>query len=171
MPLRLATRDDLPLLERWDRDPAVQAATGGGDDDWTWDDSFALDGYDAFLFEVDEGGALRPVGVVQILDPHRDATRYWGDVPPGIRALDLWIGAPEDRGRGLGAAMLRAAVARCFADPDVREVWLDPLASNVRACRFYEREGFRLVGPRRFGEDDCLVYRLSRADWDARSLA
>lgn len=161
MHLRPATRADRPTLERWDRDPDVRAATGGGDADWTWEDSFALDGYDTFMAEEDG----RPVGVVQVLDTHRDATRYWGDVPPGVRALDLWIGAPEDRGRGLGAAMLRAAVERCFADPSVEAILLDPLATNVRACQFYEREGFRRVGPRRFGDDDCVVYRLDRDAW------
>ncbi|MCA0269258.1 MAG: acetyltransferase [Bacteroidetes bacterium] len=159
MLLRPATLDDLPLLKRWDVDPDVRAATGIDDDnDWDWEDSFALDGYDTFLAEVDG----RPLGVVQILDPHRDATVYWGAMPPGFRALDLWIGAPEDRGRGLGAEMLRLAVERCFADPTVHTILLDPLESNDRACRFYEREGFRIVGPRRFGEDDCLVYRLDR---------
>ncbi len=42
---------------------------------------------------------------------------------------------------------------------------IDPLASNTRAHTFYERVGFQLVGPRTFGEDDCLVYRLDRYAW------
>jgi aminoglycoside 6'-N-acetyltransferase len=48
------------------------------------------------------------------------------------------------------------------ADPAVGGVLVGPLASNTRAHRFYERLGFRLVGRRRFGADDCFVYRRDR---------
>ena len=34
---------------------------------------------------------------------------------------------------------------------------------------FYERIGFVQVGPRRFGSDDCMVYRLERDRWRDRS--
>ena len=63
------------------------------------------------------------------------------------------------------------ALNRCFRDPRVTAVIIDPLAANTRAHRFYERLGFALVGPRRFGEDDCLVYRLERAGWTTRQVA
>lgn len=110
----------------------------------------------------------RAVGVVQIIDPAREDSHYWGDVPGGLRALDIWIGEAADLGRGIGTEMMRLALARCFADGDVTAALVDPLASNVRAHRFYERLGFRAVGPRRFNdESDCLVYRLDRADWAA----
>lgn len=39
---------------------------------------------------------------------------------------------------------------------------IDPLATNVRAHRFYERLGFRFVERRRFSTDECFVYRLDR---------
>jgi aminoglycoside 6'-N-acetyltransferase len=45
----------------------------------------------------------------------------------------------------------------------VSAVLIDPLAGNTRVHRFYQRLGFRFVEARRFGEDDCLVYRLDRA--------
>jgi aminoglycoside 6'-N-acetyltransferase len=44
----------------------------------------------------------------------------------------------------------------------VEAVVIDPRADNTRAHRFYERLGFRFVERRRFGEDDCFVYRLER---------
>jgi aminoglycoside 6'-N-acetyltransferase len=47
-------------------------------------------------------------------------------------------------------------------------VLIDPLASNTRAHRFYERLGFEFVERRRFGADDCFVYRLPRAAWAQR---
>jgi hypothetical protein len=46
----------------------------------------------------------------------------------------------------------------------VTAILIDPLASNVRAHRFYERLGFRFVERRRFGDDDCVVYVLDRVD-------
>lgn len=61
--------------------------------------------------------------------------------------------------------MMTLALARCFADPAVTAVLADPLAANTRAHRFYERLDFRFVERRRFGADDCCVYRVDRAVW------
>ena len=44
----------------------------------------------------------------------------------------------------------------------VTAILVDPLATNERGHRFYERLGFREVERRRFGDDDCLVFRLDR---------
>jgi aminoglycoside 6'-N-acetyltransferase len=61
--------------------------------------------------------------------------------------------------------MMQLATAHCFADPRVTGILIDPLASNTRAHRFYERLGFRFIERRVFlGVDDCAVYRLNRAD-------
>jgi aminoglycoside 6'-N-acetyltransferase len=60
---------------------------------------------------------------------------------------------------------MHLALARCFADPAVTAVLIDPLADNVRAIRFYRRLGFRFAGRRSFGADVCDVHRLERADW------
>jgi len=109
--------------------------------------------------------AGRAIGFVQIIDPHREETRYWGDAEAGLRAIDLWIGDAADLGRGYGTTMMRLALARCFADPAVAAVLVDPLVSNVRAHRFYARFRFRNVGRRRFGKDECFVYRLDRAEY------
>ena len=61
--------------------------------------------------------------------------------------------------------MMHLVLARCFAVPEVMAIIMDPLASNTHAHRFYERLGFRFDVRRRFGEDDCLVYRLAWADY------
>lgn len=159
MHLRRATLDDLDLLSAWDEQPHVIAA-GGADDTFDWPTELPRTVPWRELLIAEESG--RPVGFLQIIDPALEETRYWGDIEPGFRAIDIWIGEPADLGRGLGTTMMRLAIERCFADPTVHAILIDPLASNPRACRFYERLGFVLVGPRRFGEDDCLVYRLDR---------
>jgi ribosomal protein S18 acetylase RimI-like enzyme len=66
-----------------------------------------------------------------------------------LRAIDIWIGEAADLGRGYGTRMMRHALERCFADPAVKAVLIDPLASNTRARRFYERLGFRCIEPMR----------------------
>lgn len=88
-------------------------------------------------------------------------------MPANLRAIDIWIGEAGNLGKGYGTEMMRLALARCFAVPEVEAVLIDPLASNVRAHRFYERMGFRFVERRRFGMDDCFVYRLERDLWFA----
>lgn len=162
--LRPATKADIPLLKRWDEKPHVKAA--GGDDDWyDWGKEIPRKADWGELLIAEEDG--RPVGVMEIIDPAAEPSHYWGESEQNLRALDIWIGEEEDLGRGLGTRMMRAALDRCFADKKVRAVLIDPLESNVRARRFYERLGFRFAERRVFDTDECIVYRLTRADYEA----
>ncbi len=131
-------------------------------DDWGWETELARspDWREQLIADVDG----RPVGFVQIIDPAREESRYWGDIDANLRAIDLWIGDAADLGRGYGTRIMQLALERCFANPAVRAVLIDPLASNTAAHRFYERLGFRFVERRRFGADDCFVYRLERPE-------
>ncbi len=164
--LRPATAADIPVLVHWDAQPHVIAATGD-DDDADWADEIATaDAYDwqeILIAELDG----RPLGVVQVIDPERERTHYWGDCEPNLRAIDIWIGEATDLGLGHGTVMMEQALARCFAPPEVTAVLIDPLESNVDARRFYRRIGYVEVGPRRFGTDDCIVMRIDREDWAA----
>ena len=157
--LRPATKDDISLLKSWDDKPHVISA-GGGDDWYDWDAEVPREADGGELLIAEEDG--RPVGVMEICDPAREPSHYWGEIDDNLRALDIWIGEEDDLGRGLGSQMMRAALARCFADKKVTAVVIDPLETNIRARKFYERLGFVAVGPRRFGDDDCMVYRLER---------
>ena len=159
--LRPATLDDLALLERWDEQPHV--IESDPNDDWGWATELgrAPDWREQLIAELDG----RPIGFVQIIDPAEEDSHYWGECPADLRAIDVWIGDEADLGRGYGTTMMRLAIARCFAAPEVTAILIDPLASNLRARRFYERLGFRYVEDRRFGEDECAVYRLERGDW------
>lgn len=162
--LRPATAADAPLLRRWDEQPHVLAADPN--DDWQWETELAVPRPWCSPLIAEADG--RAVGFVQILDPAREPSRYWGEVPETLRALDIWIGEADDLGRGYGTEMMHLALARCFAEPGVTAVLVDPLASNVRAHSFYERIGFVFVERRAFGADDCCVYRLARAAYRPR---
>jgi len=170
--VRQATQDDVPILELWDRDPEVIACVT--DDptspqafiDAVWSEEIAASDDTSCYYIAELDG--RPIGAMQVIDPHLEATRYWGEIEPNLRAVDIWIGDDRDRNAGHGRTMMSAVIDRCFADPAVTAIIIDPLNSNTEAHRFYRRLGFRVVGRRVFGDDDCLVHRLERADWIAR---
>ncbi len=162
--LRDATPDDVAMLQYWDTQPHV-IESGAADASRDWAQEIGRGSWHDILI-AECGG--RPIGVLEILDPARDEDRYWGDVEPGVRAIDIWIGEAGDLGNGHGTQMMQLAFERCFADVGVHTILIDPLVSNTRARRFYQRLGFREVGPRRFGHDDCVVYRLGREEWSLR---
>ncbi len=165
--LRRATLGDVPLLEQWDTDPAVISATtesaeverAFGGLDWREELSADCDVSYHLIAELDG----RPIGAMQICDPHLEESHYWGDVPPSLRAIDIWIGSESDRNKGCGTEMMRLAIEHCFAEVSVTAIVIDPLASNTRAIAFYQRLGFVPVERRMFDEDDCLVLTLPRA--------
>lgn len=167
--LRSATPDDAGLLHRWDRQPHVISATTDNPaaesafDNVNWSDELAAqDEHSEYLIAALNG---RPIGAMQLIDPHLEATHYWGDIESNLRALDIWIGEPDCLGMGYGETIMRLAFKRCFSDPKVTAIVIDPLASNVRAHKFYRRLGFTLIGRRMFDDDDCLVHKLTREDW------
>lgn len=173
--LRTARHDDIPTLRRWDRDPTVIASVSddpnaevafGEENDWQENiDLYQPDVWEYWIAEIDG----RPIGAMQLCDPQREPTHYWGDIGLNLRALDIWIGEADARGKGYGELMMRAAISRCFSDPAVTAVLVDPLASNTRGHRFYQRLGFKATHRQMFGDDDTLVHRLTREAWGART--
>jgi aminoglycoside 6'-N-acetyltransferase len=162
--LRPALAADAALLRSWESAPHLVGQLG--DDDWQWETALVAPDPSRQPLIAEVG--RRPIGFVEILNPARDPERYWGEVPAGWRAVDIWIGDPHAVGQGHGSEMIRQALARCFASPEVTAVVVDPLASNTRAQGFYARFGFRAMERRMFGEDDTLVMRLERRDWEKR---
>ena len=159
MNIRPATLADVELLRHWDAQPHIVVAKG--EEDWGWEKELSKSPDWRELLIAEHDG--RPIGFIQIIDPAREESHYWGDIPSGLRAIDIWIGEERDLAKGYGTKIMQLALARCFADPTVTAVLIDPLASNPRAHRFYERLGFKFIERRQFGDDECFVYRLDRA--------
>ncbi|HYD28414.1 GNAT family N-acetyltransferase [Brevundimonas sp.] len=174
--LRPATLEDADLLASWDREPHVIACSTDDPDaeiafgGIEWREELADQSDVSFyrIAEIPVDGAFRPIGVMQVIDPHLEPTHYWGDIDPNLRAMDIWIGSPDALNKGYGTRMMTLAIDAAFADPKVTAMVIDPLASNSDAHRFYQRLGFEPVGRRMFDQDDCLVHRLERATWEAR---
>ena len=157
--LRTATINDLELLRHWDKQTHVIASDP--DDDWEWETELLYnpEWREQLVAELDS----RPIGFVQIIDPKEEETHYWGnDIEENLRAIDIWIGEADDLGKGYGTQMMKLAIDRCFASPDVAAIIIDPLSSNTRAIKFYEKLGFIFAEKRVFGEHECHVMKLER---------
>lgn len=157
--LRPATINDLALLRHWDEQP--HNVVSDPHDDWGWETELLRrpEWREQLITELNG----RPIGFIQIIDPAKEDTHYWGEIEPNLRGIDIWIGEETDLGKGYGTVMMQQAIARCFADENVTAILIDPLESNVKAHRFYRRLGFQFVEKRRFGDDDCFVFILSRS--------
>lgn len=153
--LRLAELTDVPTLERWDAAPHVMAVSGD-DGSWDWAEEINVPWQEVWIAEV-QG---RAIGVVVLLDAHNEPSRYWGDVSPGTYAIDIWIGDVDALHRGYGTTMMRQVINRAFDELGAHTILIDPLIRNTDAIGFYKHLGFHDVGPRRFGEDNCLVLEL-----------
>lgn len=159
--LRIANINDLETLKFWDTQKHV--IDSGPNDDWNWEEELTKypDWRKQFIAELNS----EPIGFIQIIDPYHEESHYWGDVPEDLRAIDIWIGEEKNLGRGYGEQMMKLAIEDCFKNANVTAILIDPLSSNTRAIKFYERLGFRFLENRRFGEDDCHVMILKREDW------
>jgi aminoglycoside 6'-N-acetyltransferase len=187
--LRPATPNDLDLVLKWDEQDHMQDEDKFGDseyNDWNWDFELNreanVEWRHILIAEYYETPKSKvPIGVIQVLDPYREESQYWGTgkdgrdpdyqqefCQPNLRAIDIWIGEPDYLGRGLGTQMMQLALRdHCFADPDVNAVLVDPMAAHKEAIRFYQKKcGFEPVGLRQFGPDRCLVHRLERQSWE-----
>lgn len=163
--LRSMTVHDVAVLVRWDDDADVAAAIGGRGADWyDWPAELIRDVPWRELLIIEQAG--RPIGFLQLIDASDEESRYGGDIEPGMWALDIWIGSPNDRGRGLGAEAMKLALGRVFDQHGAEMVVIDPAVDNRRAVAFYEKLGFERVGVREFGDDECLVMHLSRGSTD-----
>jgi len=66
------------------------------------------------------------------------------DDPSVVQLMAMWV-HPSLRGTGAAGALVAALVAWAGAK-GAREVQLRVVKANARACRLYEREGFRQFG-------------------------
>lgn len=155
---RPATINDLKLLKYWDTKPHVIACDP--DDDWNWEFELPRSPKwrDQLIAELDN----EPIGIVQIIDPNLEETHYWGEVEKNKRAIDIWIGEEKNLNKGYGTLMMKLAIERCFENPEVDGILIDPLKSNTKAHRFYERLGFEFLEHRIFDDTACTIYELKR---------
>lgn len=151
---RRLTDDDLPLLHRWLNDPGVVRWWEGDDVSWravVRDYGLASTDPTEYWIADQDGVAVGWIQCYATADfEHESEVQHWRALGVGGTAagIDYLIGDPNDRGRGLGTAMIRAFVDRIVfrLHPEWTHVGASPLEGNVASWRALEKAGFRLVG-------------------------
>ncbi len=84
---RQATIEDLKVLQYWDTKQHVIECDP--DDEWNWEVELNRnpEWREQLIAELGE----EPIGIVQIIDPYQEETRYWGTIERNKRAIDIWI--------------------------------------------------------------------------------
>jgi RimJ/RimL family protein N-acetyltransferase len=88
--------------------------------------------------------------------------------------LQIYLGSPAARGRGIGRAAVDAVLGWAFDDARLHRVWLHTLPGNDVAERLYSAAGFTREGVEReaLARDDGMLdqYRWSMLshEWTAR---
>jgi RimJ/RimL family protein N-acetyltransferase len=165
---RRLTDADLPVLHGWLNEPGVARW-------WEGEDlsregvagaygSANSDPTEHWIASTEEGD-LGWIELYRLLNSPEDLAQW---EPMGVlqsaAGIDYLIGDPADRGRGLGAAMIRS-----FSDqvvfgmhPEVGQVCAAPYATNVGSCRALASAGFRLLGPVEESGGTTLLMLLER---------
>jgi aminoglycoside 6'-N-acetyltransferase len=153
--LRPATLQDLEIVEYWETKQHVIDCDP--DDDWDWEIELARNPEWREQLVAELNG--ESIGFLQIIDPYLEESHYWENVSPNKRAIDIWIGEEDNLNKGYGTIMMNLAIERCFANPAVDGILIDPLKSNTKAHRFYERLGFEFI------EERWPMPRAKRVRW------
>ncbi|HYD51608.1 MAG TPA: GNAT family N-acetyltransferase [Gemmatimonadaceae bacterium] len=145
---RPLARADFPMLhewlarphvaEWWQPTPALEELVA------EYEPTLAPDSRDRAYIALADGA---PIGFIQSYVVMGSPDGWWPDeTDPGARGIDQFLADTHRLGQGLGTAMVRAFVARLFADPVVTRIHTDPSPDNARAIRCYEKAGFARVG-------------------------
>ncbi len=162
---------DLPLLGRWLDEPQVRrwwnhdASPEAVERDFGASCRGEEAGQDLVVLLDD-----RPVGLLQrsfVHDYPEDLEEYSRllDVPKGTVQLDYLLGDAADRGRGLGARLIRAAVEDTWRTlPAATHVMVAVVAANTASWKAVERAGLPRVAEGAIPPDNPLhhVYLVKR---------
>lgn len=112
----------------------------------------AFDGYladsDRDLFVAEEDGALVGYTMLVHAEPYDPDVRAVVSARPATELSKVYV-HPDHHGAGL-AAQLVARSIDAARERNAAIVWLGVNQKNERANRFYEKQGFALVGTKRF---------------------
>ena len=137
---RSVTVDDLSMIGRWLKTPAVRRwwiDANGDPSDPIGPDDLAEPSVAMWIVSCDG----HPFAYMQDYDPHAHPAHHFAHLPPGARGIDQFIGEPGMIGAGHGTAFICCRVEALFAQ-GVPAIGTDPHPDNARAIRAYEKAGF-----------------------------
>jgi RimJ/RimL family protein N-acetyltransferase len=140
--LRPATAADRFMLRRWLSDPAIETHWGNSASAEA-EITLAMESPSALCRVVECDG--EPAGYGHAVD-----AGLWGEtlppeVPSGCWDIDLFIGSPDRRDRGIELHALTAIAAEVFATTLAVACCTFVSVKNEAAVRAYERAGFRWI--------------------------
>lgn len=166
---RPLTSTDLPLLHRWLNDPAVVAWWEGEDVSWPAVERDYAPGAEP---EVEHWMALldgEPLGWIQCYPATAEAddeTYYWTPHVPleTTAGIDYLVGEATHRGRGVGAALIRAFVRDVVfpGHPEWTHAAAGPFEANVASWKALARAGFQRLAILDDEEGPCVLMALTR---------
>jgi len=146
--LREISREDIPTINRWRRDPVVSAGVGAPhrfiavDVDLQWyDDYLSRRGSEVrcAVCLADTGQLVGMVSLTRIDYVHRNAE------------YNAMVGERASQNRGIGTEATRAMVRHGFFDLNLHRIYVSILRENVGSIRMCEKAGFREEGTIRQG--------------------
>ncbi|MEX1022803.1 MAG: GNAT family protein [Dehalococcoidia bacterium] len=138
--LRPLQEVDLPDLMRWLADAEVRAFYGDppANIEEARQHYLEPDVNPCWRFAIEWAG--RSVGEIQYYHPYAGKEYEWD------AGIDVFIGEPDARGRGVGVEAVRTMLRYLFEERRVHRVMIDPEVGNARAVHVYERAGFTRDG-------------------------
>ena len=153
---RPMTAADLDMASRWLKTPDVMRWWGDPDEQLALlEGDLADDRMSMWIVSYRE----RPFAYIQNYEPCGWGSHPFGDLPPGARGIDQFIGEPDMLNRGHGSAFIRAHIEDLFA-AGAPVVGTDPDPSNDRAVRAYRNAGFEPVREALDGESERVLLML-----------
>ncbi|CFX11579.1 Aminoglycoside 6-adenylyltransferase [Candidatus Filomicrobium marinum] len=140
--LRPATQADWPLIQSWLKMPQVA--------EW-WGSQSAAQAEIRLVFETPSALARiieidgQPIGYTHAID-----ATFWGEtlpdgLPPGAWDVEVFVAAPEHRGRGIGGTALDLLADEVFSTTLSVALCVFVSVRNEHAVRAYESAGFAWV--------------------------
>ena len=157
------------MLHRWLNEPGVVRWWEGDDVSWeavVRDYGGNEDSTEHWIASVDG----RDVGWIQCypaIDEPEETESWWAlGVDRTAAGIDYLLGEPGERGRGLGAAMIRAFMADVVfpLHPSWTQACAGPDAANVASWRALVKAGFRFVGIIDDPDGPCRLLVIDRPD-------
>ncbi|HSK94500.1 MAG TPA: GNAT family protein [Candidatus Angelobacter sp.] len=171
--LRPFERADVELYRRWRSDARPMDLAGYPDRsplslaqaEKRITDGSANQGRDEYLFAICLLKDERPIG---------EASLFKLDRVNGSAELGIFIGEPDQWGRGYGTDAVNALVGFGFGELRLERIHLEVWTENPRAIRAYEKAGFVHEGTLRHDRfeqgrfTDGHVMSILRDEWSAR---
>jgi aminoglycoside 6'-N-acetyltransferase len=159
---------DLPLLHRWLNEPGVVRWWEGDDVSWeavVRDYGHPEDSTEHWIASLD-GADLGWIQCWPVVEEAACEPWYPLGVERTAAGIDYLVGDPADRGRGFGAAMIRAFVADVVfgLHPAWTQACAAPYAANQISWKAVRNAGFRLVGTVQDRDGPCSLMVVGRAD-------